>query len=101
MLTNSFSFWRHRRSVASVHRQQRASTGLSTQLNQVYHELAQASGGQAIEVTKGTLDQATGIIADISSSTLVNTEILNYKKYSSIMLGHPGNFFWHCNYHLD
>ncbi|KAK3554501.1 hypothetical protein QTP70_024406, partial [Hemibagrus guttatus] len=71
MLTNGFSFRRHRRSVMSVHRQQRASTGLSAQLNQVYHELAQASGGQAIEVTKGTLDQATGIIADISSSTLI------------------------------
>ncbi|KAK3572594.1 hypothetical protein QTP86_000406 [Hemibagrus guttatus] len=71
MLTSGFSFLRHRRSVASVHRQQRASTGLFTQLNQVYHSLAQASGGQAIEVTKGTLDQATGIIADISSSTLV------------------------------
>ncbi|GAA6095504.1 von Willebrand factor A domain-containing protein 7-like, partial [Tachysurus ichikawai] len=59
MLTNGFGFRRHRRSITS------------TQLNQVYHDLAQASGGQAIEVTKGTLDQATSIIADISSSTLV------------------------------
>ncbi|XP_058236777.1 von Willebrand factor A domain-containing protein 7-like [Hemibagrus wyckioides] len=67
MLTNGFSLRRRR----SVHRQQRASTGLSTQLNQVYHELAQASGGQAIEVTKATLGQVTGIIAIISSPTLV------------------------------
>ncbi|XP_027023495.2 von Willebrand factor A domain-containing protein 7-like [Tachysurus fulvidraco] len=59
MLTNGFAFRRHRRSITS------------TQPNQVYHDLAQASGGQAIEVTKGTLDQATSIIADISSSTLV------------------------------
>ncbi|KAK2852309.1 hypothetical protein Q7C36_007510 [Tachysurus vachellii] len=43
----------------------------STQLNQVYYDLAQVSGGQAIEVTKETLSQATSIIADISSSTLV------------------------------
>ncbi|GAA6112008.1 von Willebrand factor A domain-containing protein 7-like [Tachysurus ichikawai] len=52
-------------------RPKRASTGLFTQLNQVYYDLAQASGGQAIEVTKETLGQATSIIADISSSTLV------------------------------
>ncbi|XP_047667867.1 von Willebrand factor A domain-containing protein 7-like [Tachysurus fulvidraco] len=49
----------------------RASTGLSTQLNEVYYDLAQDSGGQAIEVTKETLSQATSIIADISRSTLV------------------------------
>ncbi|KAK2852313.1 hypothetical protein Q7C36_007514 [Tachysurus vachellii] len=66
MLTTGFSF----RSLP-IHRQKRASTGVFTQLNQVYHDLAQASGGQAIEVTNGTLDQATSIIADISRSTLV------------------------------
>ncbi|XP_017319799.1 von Willebrand factor A domain-containing protein 7 [Ictalurus punctatus] len=59
MLTNGFSLRRRRRRA------------LSTTLNQVYQGLAQASGGQAIEVTKGTLAQATGIIAVTTRSTLV------------------------------
>ncbi|XP_030643657.1 von Willebrand factor A domain-containing protein 7-like [Chanos chanos] len=44
---------------------------LSNSLNQIYQELAEASGGQAIEVTKDTLSQATSIIEDTSSSALV------------------------------
>ncbi|GAA6112009.1 von Willebrand factor A domain-containing protein 7-like [Tachysurus ichikawai] len=55
--------------LTSQHR--RRHKRASTQLNQVYYDLAQASGGQVIEVTKETLGQATSIIADISSSTLV------------------------------
>lgn len=64
MLTNGFSLRRRRRRA------------LSTTLNQVYQGLAQASGGQAIEVTKGTLAQATGIIAVTTRSTLVNKSLL-------------------------
>ncbi|XP_030643655.1 von Willebrand factor A domain-containing protein 7-like [Chanos chanos] len=44
---------------------------LSNPLNQIYQDLAQASGGQAIEVTKDTLPQATSIIEDTSSPALV------------------------------
>ncbi|KAK2852310.1 hypothetical protein Q7C36_007511 [Tachysurus vachellii] len=55
--------------LTTQHRRRRKRE--STQLNEVYYDLAQASGGQAIEVTKKTLSQATSIIADISSSTLV------------------------------
>ncbi|KAK3573152.1 hypothetical protein QTP86_014103, partial [Hemibagrus guttatus] len=49
------------------------TTAISSQQvsSQVYHDLAQASGGHAIEVTKGTLSQATKIIALTSRSTLV------------------------------
>ncbi|XP_056590370.1 von Willebrand factor A domain-containing protein 7-like [Triplophysa dalaica] len=38
---------------------------------QLYRDLAQASGGQAIEVTKSTLSQATAVIMDSSAPTLV------------------------------
>ncbi|GAA6068274.1 von Willebrand factor A domain-containing protein 7-like isoform X1, partial [Tachysurus ichikawai] len=38
--------------------------------SQVYHDLAQASGGHAIEVTKGALPQASKIIAVTSRATL-------------------------------
>ncbi|XP_030643654.1 von Willebrand factor A domain-containing protein 7-like [Chanos chanos] len=44
---------------------------LSNPLNQIYQDLADASGGQAIEVTKDTLSQATSIVEDTSSSALV------------------------------
>ncbi|XP_026795889.3 von Willebrand factor A domain-containing protein 7-like [Pangasianodon hypophthalmus] len=45
---------------------------VSSQLHsQVYQDLAQASGGHAIEVTKGALSQATKIIEFTSRSTLV------------------------------
>ncbi|GAA6098474.1 von Willebrand factor A domain-containing protein 7-like [Tachysurus ichikawai] len=70
MLTNAISS-RHRRRAASIDGQQQVSTRVLNQLNQVYHDLSQASGGQAIEVTKGTLPQATNIIAVTSRSTLV------------------------------
>ena len=38
-----------------------------------YKDLALASGGQAIEVSKSQLPQATDIILDTSTSALVNT----------------------------
>ncbi|KAI5625150.1 von Willebrand factor A domain-containing protein 7 isoform X1, partial [Silurus asotus] len=63
MLTNGFSS-RRRRSAAPVDGQQQV-------LNELYKDLAEASGGQAIEVTKTTLSQATDIIAATSRSTLV------------------------------
>ncbi|KAF4090717.1 hypothetical protein AMELA_G00055270 [Ameiurus melas] len=71
MLTNIFSFGRRRRSAKAIDGQQQVSTRLFNPLNPVYQDLAQASGGQAIEVTKGTLSQATDIIAVTSRSTLV------------------------------
>lgn len=64
MLTNVRRSGRRRRDAGPV--------GGHKQPNQIYHDLAQASGGQAIEVTKGTLNQATEIIALTSKSTLVN-----------------------------
>ncbi|KAB5581392.1 hypothetical protein PHYPO_G00175120 [Pangasianodon hypophthalmus] len=71
MLTNAIGSWRRRRSAGAIDGQQQFSTRLFNPLNQVYHDLAQASGGQAIEVTKVTLAQATDIIAVTSRSTLV------------------------------
>ena len=38
-----------------------------------YRDLALASGGQAIHVTKGSLPEATGIILDTSTSALVRS----------------------------
>ncbi|XP_051758261.1 von Willebrand factor A domain-containing protein 7-like [Ctenopharyngodon idella] len=38
---------------------------------QVYYDMALASGGQAIEVTKSSISQATDIIVDTSTSALV------------------------------
>ncbi|MCJ8730232.1 hypothetical protein PDJAM_G00181910 [Pangasius djambal] len=70
MLTNTIGSWRRRRSAGAMDGQQQFSTRVFSPLNQVYHELAQASGGQAIEVTKVTLAQATDIIAVTSRSTL-------------------------------
>lgn len=75
MLTNALGF-RRRRSAASIDGQQQVSTRVLNSLNQVYQDLAQASGGQAIEVTKETLPQATDIIAVNSRSTLVNKETI-------------------------
>lgn len=39
---------------------------------QAYYDLAQASGGQAIQVSKADLSLATGIIEDSSASALVS-----------------------------
>ncbi|XP_072533312.1 von Willebrand factor A domain-containing protein 7-like [Salminus brasiliensis] len=65
MLTNSLGARRRRR-----HSETQVSSQLSNP-NEIYQELAQASGGQAIEVTKAMLPQATSIILDASSSSLV------------------------------
>lgn len=39
---------------------------------QLYYDLALASGGQAIEVSKASLPEATEIIKDSSTSALVS-----------------------------
>lgn len=75
MLTNAFGSRRRRRNAEPIDGQQQVSTRLLNPLNQVYQDLAQTSGGQAIEVTKATLSQATDIIAVSSRSTLVIKEI--------------------------
>ncbi|XP_065121290.1 von Willebrand factor A domain-containing protein 7-like isoform X2 [Paramisgurnus dabryanus] len=50
---------------------QRSLTRISQPEIQLYRDLADVSGGQAIEVTKGTLSQATAVITDSSASALV------------------------------
>ncbi|XP_034148968.1 von Willebrand factor A domain-containing protein 7-like isoform X2 [Esox lucius] len=67
MLTGSLSFSRRRRSVQS----QGLNGRVAASDSQVYLDLAQASGGLAIQTTKTELSQATGIIVDSSSSPLV------------------------------
>ncbi|KAL6487784.1 hypothetical protein MHYP_G00044100 [Metynnis hypsauchen] len=71
MLTNALSVRRRRSNDGQRDGQQQFASRLSNPLNEVYQDLAQASGGQAIEVTKATLPQATSIIVDTSSSSLV------------------------------
>lgn len=50
---------------------ERKRRSLSNPLNRVYEELAEASGGLAIEATKKTLPMATSIITDAASSAMV------------------------------
>ncbi|KAM9476981.1 von Willebrand factor A domain-containing protein 7-like [Clarias gariepinus] len=71
MLTNALGPGRRRRSASAIDGKQQVSTRILNPSNQLYQNLAQASGGQAIEVTKATLGQATDIIAATSISTLV------------------------------
>ncbi|XP_066535056.1 von Willebrand factor A domain-containing protein 7-like isoform X2 [Hoplias malabaricus] len=70
MLTNALSA-RRRRSGERPHTDQSNFIQLSNPLNKIYHDLAQASGGQAIEVTKETLSQATSIIGNTIAASLV------------------------------
>ncbi|XP_056092826.1 von Willebrand factor A domain-containing protein 7-like [Rhinichthys klamathensis goyatoka] len=71
MLTNGLAARRRRSEDSNRGQRQHYSTRISNPLNQVYEDLALASGGQAIEVTKATLPQATSIILDASTSALV------------------------------
>ncbi|XP_073670359.1 von Willebrand factor A domain-containing protein 7-like [Paramisgurnus dabryanus] len=66
MLTKTSSSRRKRDSQS-----QRSLTRISQSELQLYRDLADVSGGQAIEVTKGTLPQATAVITDSSASALV------------------------------
>ncbi|KAL6479862.1 hypothetical protein MHYP_G00108950 [Metynnis hypsauchen] len=59
MLTNALNTRRRRRSA------------LTNPTNSIYQQLAQLSGGQAIEVTKSTLPLATAVIEDSITSSLV------------------------------
>ncbi|ROI47898.1 von Willebrand factor A domain-containing protein 7 [Anabarilius grahami] len=68
MLTNPFSF-RRRRDVSQS--QQFNSRSIPQSDLQLYRDLAHISGGQAIEVTRATLSQATAVITDASTSVLV------------------------------
>ncbi|XP_010903895.2 von Willebrand factor A domain-containing protein 7-like [Esox lucius] len=65
MLTGSLGFRRRRSSVQGQNSRMAASD------SQVYLDLAQTSGGQAIQTTKTDLPRATSIIVDSSSSSLV------------------------------
>ncbi|XP_073722442.1 von Willebrand factor A domain-containing protein 7 [Misgurnus anguillicaudatus] len=67
LLTRTFSFRKKR----DVSQSQRSSTRMSQPQVQLYRDLADVSGGQAIEVTKSTLSQATAVITDSSASALV------------------------------
>ncbi|XP_069002307.1 von Willebrand factor A domain-containing protein 7-like [Embiotoca jacksoni] len=65
MITDSNVINRRRR------RDQQQTRGITASDSQLYRDLAQASGGQAIEVTKSELPLAVDIIIDSTSSSLV------------------------------
>nr|XP_015817322.2 von Willebrand factor A domain-containing protein 7 [Nothobranchius furzeri]XP_054586738.1 von Willebrand factor A domain-containing protein 7 [Nothobranchius furzeri] len=67
MITNVLGF-RRRRQVSNNQQQSRQMVRSDTQL---YRDLAQASGGQAIQVTKYQLLEATSIIRESTLSSLV------------------------------
>ncbi|MEQ2223602.1 hypothetical protein ILYODFUR_038240, partial [Ilyodon furcidens] len=67
MLTNLFGF-RRRRQADDNQQQSVRMTRADTQL---YKDLAQASGGQAVEVSKGQLLEAINILTESTSSSLI------------------------------
>ncbi|CAK6969156.1 von Willebrand factor A domain-containing protein 7-like [Scomber scombrus] len=66
LLTDSTSSRRRRRGIQVL-----SPRSLTQSDAQLYHDLAQASGGQAIEVTKSDLSVATTVIEDSSASDVV------------------------------
>ncbi|KAI3373209.1 hypothetical protein L3Q82_006518 [Scortum barcoo] len=68
MITNILGFRRRRQSGDD---QQQQRSRMLTSDNQLYRDLAQASGGQAVEISKSELPVATSIITESSSSSLV------------------------------
>ncbi|XP_067437736.1 von Willebrand factor A domain-containing protein 7-like isoform X1 [Thunnus thynnus] len=66
MLTDVLPSRRRRRDIGGA-----PSRSMSQSDAQLYHDLAQASGGQAIEVTKSDLSLATSVIEDSSASAVV------------------------------
>lgn len=66
MLTDVTRSGRRRRQLSGA-----APRAMSAADAQVYWDLAQSSGGQAIEVTKASLPDATIVIEDSSTSALV------------------------------
>ncbi|KAM9348879.1 von Willebrand factor A domain-containing protein 7-like [Symphorus nematophorus] len=75
MITGSFAFRRRRQSGNNQEQQQQQQQQQPSQRItsrfQLYRDLADASGGQAIEVTKSELPVATSIITESSSASLV------------------------------
>ncbi|XP_070773357.1 von Willebrand factor A domain-containing protein 7-like [Enoplosus armatus] len=74
MITNIFGFRRRRQSGNNQQQQQQQqqhSSRMITSGIQLYRDLAQAAGGQAIEVTKSELPVATSIIIESSRASLV------------------------------
>ncbi|XP_043996630.1 von Willebrand factor A domain-containing protein 7-like [Gambusia affinis] len=61
-----------RRRQADNNQQQQQSVRMSRAGGQLYRDLAQASGGQAVEVTKSQLLEAINILTESTSSSLVN-----------------------------
>ncbi|XP_068572631.1 von Willebrand factor A domain-containing protein 7-like [Cebidichthys violaceus] len=70
MITGILGFRRRRQSDDSQQQQQSRSRMLTSDA-QLYRDLAQVSGGLAIEVSKSELPVATSIITESSSSSLV------------------------------
>lgn len=66
MLTDVLPSRRRRRGVQGV-----TPRSMSQSDAQLYRDLARASGGQAIEVTKSDLSLATSVIEDSSASAVV------------------------------
>ncbi|TKS68918.1 von Willebrand factor A domain-containing protein 7 [Collichthys lucidus] len=81
MLTDVLASRRRRRSTGGV-----SPRSMSQSDAQLYRDLARASGGQAIEVTKSDLSLATSVIEDSSASAVVT--ILQVVKNP----GRPDNF---------
>lgn len=65
---------RRRRSSPQGH----MSRTMSQSDAQLYRDLAQASGGQAVEVTKSDLSLATSVIEDSSASAVVRHRTRNH-----------------------
>lgn len=71
LLTNIFSSRRRR----SIHGQTFSPRAVRLSNVQLYRDLAQASGGQAIEVRKSDLSLATTVIKDSSAGAVVTLSI--------------------------
>ncbi|KAL7389865.1 hypothetical protein ABVT39_011242 [Epinephelus coioides] len=74
MITGNLGFRRRRQSDDSLQQEQQQQQPISRMARsdaQLYRDLAQASGGLAIEVSKSELLEGTGIITQTSSSSLV------------------------------
>ncbi|XP_048852257.1 von Willebrand factor A domain-containing protein 7 [Brienomyrus brachyistius] len=71
MLTKVFGARRRRSNDNNQGQQQQFSSRVSSSASQEYQQLAQASGGLAIQASKANLPQATSIILDSTTSALV------------------------------
>lgn len=65
-----------RRRQADNNQQQQQSVRMSRAGGQLYRDLAQASGGQAVEVTKSQLLEAINILTESTSSSLVQNSFI-------------------------